>query len=564
MFRSALICLALALSVAAQAQSYPTPTFKEVITSNDIRFYGAVGDGTTDNTAAINNALTNAPGCVIIPASTNGFYVAGMITVQRCMRGTVWNPSNTMLDLSNTSRILCNNQVAQPCVVVRRNGQLAAQIENVSLIGTNAGDASAIPVAGAIGFQWQQGFNLILTNFQSANFDSCAYFGPIVGSGNGPISAHMNNTMFGRCQKHFVVDDGIPELYFVNGRWGTDGASEYTTTDDFLYATKTTNYAAGDGPNSIIIDSVQMNANYVGCPIRWGGFIASPIGVFLANKIANSHIEILDAGYTGSATKGMFCVDNTVPFFPQIMAVNNTVLTDGGASIHPLFNVSPTIKWNSPTYFTNNWLSAASFTLTLSQVTASAGPVFTNNYFPSSSTFTAGDTTATLSLTNNVFGPHTISGQWGNLFMADNIGAVTDNATGTIHESGGPFRAWTPTLSASGGGTFAYSAQTGTWFRTPLGGLSAWFNIGLTSVTAASGNISITGMPKNCTQPSGAVAATTTGLTGLTGAPFLSWANGSAAINLMQSSSTGLANLTAANLTNTTSILGTVTCGDAS
>ena len=532
----------------------------------DVRSAGCVADGVTDQRACIQSVLTNGPDCALIPATPLGFYVdnSGGPLVARCLRGTVFSPGNTTLDLSGTSRILCNNQVAGPCLVVDRQAQSGAQIENVSLIGSSGGNVMATPVSGAIGFQWKTGANLVMSNFQIANFDSCAYYGPIVGSGKGPINAHMNRSFFGRCHKHTVVDDGVPGLYFIGGAWGTDGASEYTTTDDYLYATKTANYAGGDGPNTIILDSVIMNSNYVGCPIRWGGFIASPTGVFLANKIVNSHIEILDTGYTGSATQGMFCVDATVPYFPQYQVANSVILTDGGSTNHPLFNVAPAIPWTAPTSFVNNWLGAGPVNLTISHVSAGAGPMFTNNlFFPPSQTFTAGDTTATLWLANNVMGAHTIAGQWANLFMDNNLGGVVDNATGVVHEGGGPQRSWTPALSASGGGTFAYSAQAGAWFRTPLGGLSAWFNIGLTSVTGASGNVSITGIPKNCIQPTGAILATASGFTGLTGTPAFAWVNGSSTINMQQGTATGLANLTAANLTNTTSIIGSVTCGQA-
>ena len=406
----------------------------------DVRSFGCAPDDgtyTKDQTACIQRALDNAPDCVIIPASTYGFYVAGTLAVKRCLRGTTWNPSNSTTAFSNTSRIACNNQVAQPCVVVNLNVNLSAQIENITLLGIGATPvtctAGQIEPCGSIGFQWKGGFNLILSNFQTANFDTCAMFGPTVGPGLGPLSAHATNTYFSRCQKHYVVVDGIPEIYFMGGRWGENGGTDYNSADDFVYATKSITAGAGGGPNGIVIDTVQINpgGKSVGCGFRWGGFTGTG-GAFEANKIINSHVEALDAGYTGSATTGMICVDNTLIHFPGMIVANNELQFDGGFG-HPMFNIDTTVPWDNQAYFANNRFGTGSFVLTIGNVTSFHGPVFINNYFAGGGQFVAGDSTANIVLAANMLGGYLVSGQWSSLILSGNIGTPNlTNASGNI------------------------------------------------------------------------------------------------------------------------------------
>ena len=539
----------------------------------DVRSFGCAADG-TDQTTCINNALTNASDCVIIPATQNGFYVAGTITVTRCLRGTVFNPTSTTTtyDLSGSSRILCNNQAAQPCVVVNRvlagtSGQ-STQIADIALIGTNAGDRSSTPVANSWGFQWQQGSNLTINNLQVSNFDTCAYFGPAtISPGTGPLGVRVFNGFFSRCKKHYAVVDGVAEVSLFGGRFGNVG--DYPSADDFIYATKTaTTSNAGSGPNTIVVDSVQFNTQSVGCPFRWGGF-QSTVGGFGANKVSNSHIEILDTGYTGSAPTGMICVDNTVPKIPGMQFTNNSIQTDGGSTLHPTFNISPTtvgggqMPWTDTFSFVNNRpLTGSPFSLTLGGMIGNAfTPTLIGNYMNSNNTFTAGDATATLSLIGNYYGGTVFNGQWSNLNLVGNIGGITDNATGTVHQSNGfAAQSWTPALSFSGGGSATY-ASNGTWYRTQEGGLTAYFAVTLSALASPSGNITITGYPKACAgHPASALLNLPANFTGLSGLPYANWVNGSANINLLQATATGFSNIGGANLTATTSFSGTVTC----
>ena len=49
---------------------------------------------------------------------------------------------------------------------------------------------------------------------------------------------------------------------------------DFNSADDFFYGTQSSSTGAGGGPNSLVIDSVQINpgGKTVGCMFRWGGF----------------------------------------------------------------------------------------------------------------------------------------------------------------------------------------------------------------------------------------------------------------------------------------------------
>ena len=167
-----------------------------------------------------------------------------------------------------------------------------------------------------------------------------------------------------------------------------------------------------------------------------------------------------------------------------------------------------------------------------------------------------------MSLIGNYYGGATFNGKWVNLNLAGNIGGTFDNATGSVFQSNGyASNAWTPALTVSGGGSVTY-ASNGAWYRTQESGLTAYFSVGLSALASPAGNITITGFPKVCAgHPNVALLASALNFTGLTGAASAVFLNGSSNINLTQAAPSGLVNVQGANLTATTSFIGTVTCG---
>lgn len=530
----------------------------------DVRTFGCKPDG-TDQTACINNALANAPDCVVIPATPLGFYVVGTLTVTKCLRGTLWNPSNNALGFSGSSYIRCNNQAAQQCVAVNNSDKYAAQIENIIFTGSGA-----TPVAGSIGLQWLGGFNLILNNVLIDNFGACAYFGPSAASGVQPTSMHSMNVMLSRCSKHYVVNDGLPELSFVGGRWGGGGSTDYNSADDFYFGTQTTAGGGGGGPNTLVIDGVQINPGNktVGCAFRWGNFRTSPSGVWGANKIVNSHVEVLAGGaYTGTnPQRGMFCYDSTVPVLPEMKVIASDFDEDGAPKVLPILNIDPAVKWSngSRLTFIGNEMQTAPFSMTIHDEQFAFGPTFIGNWFYQPATFTAGDITATAYLANNTFySGYTIGGQWGSLNVSNNWGVLTDSATGNVYMSGDAGRAWTPTLTfgnASVGMT--YGTQNGTIQRTPNGGFAAQASIVLTNKGTSTGLARIAGLPVSCGALAGAaIPVTLLNMSGLTGAVMVTAAGAANFAFVSQASATGQSVLTDPNFTNTSQIGVVINCG---
>ena len=524
---------------------------------------GCIADGVTDQTACINNVLTTATGCVVVPATQFGFYVAGTITVSKCLEGDVFTANTGHGSYVGSSWIKCNNQSAHTCVVgYTTNSSNSMQIHDISLVGSGA-----TPVSGAIAFQWTTGYNLILTNFQTVNFDTCAYFGPTVGSGLGPLSAHMTNTFFSECKTHYVVDDGIPELYFLGGRWGENGGFDYDSADDMIYATKTTDSGPGGGPNTINIVGLQANpgGRAVGCTLRWGGF-AFTTGAFGANKISNSHFEVASgSGYTGAASRGMLCIDSTLPHFPSLTVVNSDMTEDGTKSM-PFFNIDPSVPFDGPLSFLQSLMCSAPSTLSLQGMTGTHTATFDGNYICSGQTFTAGDTTAALTLSNNTLGNYAVTGKWLHLTLNNNFGTMTDTATGNVFESAQVTRPWTPTITMGGTPVAAYTAF-GTVTRTPNGGYSAYFNIAITSKGGGTGAVVIGNLPYACNSAAGSSPLNVAqNLTGLTGALNLQTGLGiglNTISYITQSTATGVITILDTNITNTTNFQGIITCGQA-
>lgn len=530
-------------------------------TGADVRVWGAVADGVTDAGSAINAALTDYPGPVVIPATSSGFYINTTVVNKGTLLGVAFQPLNNM-GSSNAypgqSWFKCSKTV-NPCVQEGALGSLtnAAQLENLVIAGV-----SGAPNSGVVGLQFAGSYNANTRNVFVVNFDTCVKWGPdnsVAGISSWNFGLHV-----GACQSHYFTNDGWPEVRVIGGRAGLNGSGDYTATNDFVYFTLTTAVGGGGGPNTILFDDYHFNPGNggVGCAVNWGGWTGSG-GLQLEYRFTNVHFEWHN--YTGAGTQGLFCSDSTVPLIQQLY-VSHMESSTGGTS-------TPAFSLNSATalkqwFFDNNVFGCTSLTLAPSPASGAAfnSVHFTNNNGCNGSTFTSNSSgNDTLFLNGNQWASLSIGGSWAGLniygdYFANNL---TDTATGSVSWGAFPPAAgsWTPTLAFSSG-SVTYSLQSGRWYRTPTGGLHARFAITLSGASSPSGNVTVTGFPKNCTT-SGASAAlqTGSGFSSVTGPVFMNFVGGNAAtINLQQANAGAWSQLTGANLTSSTTLAGDLEC----
>ena len=526
----------------------------------DVREWGCVADGATDVGACINTALADAPTCVSIPATTNGFYIATTVANRGgCLKGTAFMPYNPYpsLSLAGISWLKCSATV-NPCVALGVYDFLATNaplIEKIALAG-----AGATPSSGSIGIQAIGGYKITLRDVFVYNFDTCAEWGP--GANIAGISSHAYNLYLGRCQKHYTVFDGWPEAEIIGGRFGLIGTGDFSATDDFVYQTLTTNVGSGQGPNTIIINGVQMNpGGGVGCAFRWGGFTGSggfPGETHLTDIHAEWHT------YSGGATQGVFCSDSTVPAIYQLMV--NGVLTVAPAPLFALNAATIPGQW----FFANDDFGCASSTLALGNAASPAYSSlhFDNIFFCGATTFSGG-TNSTLSVDGSHMGTLAISGAFGDAeFYGNKYNSLTDTATGRIAWGDAAVNSFTPVLSFSGGGSVSYNGTPfGQWERTANGGFKVFFSITLNGVSSPSGNVSVTGFPLQCSTGFGAQTLRfADNLSAVSGQPVGLFNGGASSIALAywNSGSSQYSNLQGSALTSTTRLAGLIECNQAS
>ena len=270
MFRSALICGLLGLSAAAQAQSYPTPTFNDVITKNDIRYYGgkATGPagiqatitdptGTFDNTPAINAACASGVPIFFPPGR---YHIRGHINCGTQHSGKLIGagPWQTIFDVGSDF----NLSAANIFDLASQGGQVAGQVSDIG-IECYQNPANTLS-SQLIQYPWA-----------------------ISGSAQGtrPI---INNLYIGRCWKglgfignYAPILQGIIQLGVFNTPFNFDGARDYL----FINSIEVWPFGFGSATNLINIWNANLPTSIFG---RIDGLMVNNIALFNANLIFHS------------------------------------------------------------------------------------------------------------------------------------------------------------------------------------------------------------------------------------------------------------------------------------
>ena len=530
---------------------------------SDLRSFGCVADGVTDQGACVNRAIANAPGCVIVPDTQLGFRIATTVVVTGCLKGQHVATMNTNPNFTypGASWLKCDVGPNGICVDLGSPNALtqAPQIENVTI-----GGVAGTPPSGSIGLRVPGGYNLRGKGVAVINFDNCVLVGP--GASIAPISVNFFDLTLGRCQSHYFTIDGVPEVKVNGGRFGLNGSGEFNALD-FVYFTKTGTLGAGGGPNTVQFDHIQFNPGSAGsgvqCAIRWGGWTGSggtPGLYWFTNDYFEWHTD-------HGGTQGIFCSDSTVPTISQLFVVNS--VTSNSGTTTPIFSLDPAttpIQW----WLSHDLLGGSGATLHTghpgSQVNGQIH--LDNNTFGGGTSIIADDNKSEVFSTGNHYGVLTISGPFGHLSMIGDEWAsgYTDTATGNITATATFGQTFTPHLRFNSvePADIAYGARSGAWSRNAKGGFDVSVSITLTNKgTANAGDLaSIAGWPLACASGlEGAPMQSATGFTGLTGAPQ-AFMSGTAA-GISQSTATGIAQIPYSSFTNTTSFSITLRCGKA-
>ncbi|HWE98815.1 MAG TPA: hypothetical protein VG248_03375 [Caulobacteraceae bacterium] len=540
-----------------------------------VKSYGAKCDGTTDDTSAINSALTAAAavgGEVLVDGGCKvGTSGAGVtIPPGATLGGASWQGANPAVG----SQLICNNQAAYVCLTVSgysgSNGLLANGVHDLSIIGTGG-----TPVSGFIGLEYLAGYEVWGREIKVANADTCILWKAGVPTSGG-ISFDGSRINAAQCKSHYLVFDGWPEARFNSVRLGDNGSGDYAATDAVLFK-NTACTTSGCGPNGIVFTALQINPqNSLGCAFRWSSY-GGGSGVGAEFKIAHSHVEWHTSGGTA-----VFCSDSTWTTLSNLV-VDSTTFSLGSASV-PLFAFNSATALVQDYFRGNNFGGCTGITLAPSPASGAAfsDVWFTDNFGCVAASFTSNGTgTNKLYSLHNNWNALTVAGAWdGALKSDDYFSTITDSATGNVYMTE-PQQTWTPKLALCAAATFGCGTSAGTqtvwgrYQRTPSGGFMASFQVTMTGTVGGSGFAEIEGLPFTCASSqqsaaSGGPATYQGGMVNMygplifqmstvSGAPLMLFEPGAAS-----GSQTNLVQIPYANLSSTSTMAGTVSCAKAS
>ncbi|RQV01113.1 hypothetical protein [Burkholderia cenocepacia] len=388
----------------------------------DVRIWGAVADGSTDAGPAINACLQVQTICVI-PATTNGLYVATPIAIPAgsWLVGTVSNGENTYPSLAypGTSWLKCAASISGACVTWGTQGTLLSGGVK-DLVITRV---SGTPTSGQIGLVFAGGYNVRMEGVSIVNFDSCAVF-------QRGISGQGINNYLQACATHYWVFDTWPEFSQTGGRSGMNGSGNPGTALDNVYFTSTIPPGGGGtGPNSIDFVNYKFENDNTACAFRWGHYVYTP-GAEIAYNFVNIYKEPMPSGAS------LFCSDSTVSTISGVRMQNSYVSQDSGpADMFSGLNAATQLaNWT----FTNNYFALNGGTMA---PTSTGGPginnvTFIGNFLPNM-TFTPGGTLRTDKLTlvgnleNNTLTINQGSYGWQQLsVVGDQQNSIVNNSDG--------------------------------------------------------------------------------------------------------------------------------------
>jgi hypothetical protein len=302
----------------------------------------------------------------------------------------------------------------------------------------------------------------------------------------------------------------------VNSGAGLSGGGTINLGGNITLTANVNNITAGTG-----VTVTPSSGNYT---IAIGQPVATTSTVQFGNVTVSNTIQA-----TGNITGGNLSTANTVSVGGNVIANNvtsNTLVTANNISANGNINFTganvslgavANLRVTGGTtgqFLTTNGLGVVSWsniaaanitgTIANANYAAYAGNVTIagQSNITSVGTLTGLTSTGVINLTgasNVALGSnanvHITGGSANYALITDGAGALTWSAIGGI--SGSTVQTvdtWVPTLTATGGGTFTYSVQSGYYVKSGRS-VSCYFTISITGVTAVSGTVRLSGLP---------------------------------------------------------------------
>jgi len=133
----------------------------------NVKDFGAVGNGSTDDTAAINLALGQCSGMLLFPPGN--YYINGSLTIVNNNTHLIGNGLATLTQHANNTNLIKGNNLTN------------ITIEGLTLIGVGVADTASTlnangdgPLAQALGIQISNSTNIKIRNNSASFFKNCA------------------------------------------------------------------------------------------------------------------------------------------------------------------------------------------------------------------------------------------------------------------------------------------------------------------------------------------------------------------------------------------------------
>jgi hypothetical protein len=383
----------------------------------DPRSFGAVCDGSTNDTAPLNSLLASFTGIEVRIPQGKSCYSATGITVPSGARlvGQAFNSEDPTL-FTGGSRMKCPQNISTPCVTIG-SGNIGAN--SASLEGVIVQGVGSATLTQGIGVKVDGVFGVTLRDVMAYNFYQGYYLNSYNQAGIGAVLDDINT---GAIKDAHLVIDSWPEVHITNGRFGVVGGNDLGA-DTYIRFQQKNNTNLSGAANTFTCVSCQFNESGTNSVTNAFEFVnnQNTLDGTSEYKFIGGHLEhVLNGFYS----------DSTWTSITQLYSVGSEWTINGGAG--QLFNFNAATAINA-LHFTANHIGGK-VTLQNAQISnSSSQDIFTDNSITGAASFQGNGTGGHLTLVGNDFGGGLSIGGigWTSLSLVGNTG-ISGLATGPL------------------------------------------------------------------------------------------------------------------------------------